>query len=207
MRTTLRTLFKPFRYAKYVVLSTIVNRFIFYVQRVRCTRFPRTSGWIVVENQGQITLGSGVVLNSASIYNPVGAFARCQLIAKPNADIVIEDHVGISSTTIVAFTHIHIGSHVTIGGDCKIYDSDFHSLVLAERTGRSTPDNVKSRPIHIRDGAFIGAHSIILKGVTIGENAIIGAGSVVTKDIPANEIWAGNPARCVGKVPSLPVHA
>jgi UDP-2-acetamido-3-amino-2,3-dideoxy-glucuronate N-acetyltransferase len=45
--------------------------------------------------------------------------------------------------------------------------------------------------------ASIGAGSVVLGGVTIGENAMIGAGSVVTKDIPANELWMGNPARFV----------
>lgn len=46
-------------------------------------------------------------------------------------------------------------------------------------------------------GASIGAASVILGGVTIGENALIGAGSVVTKDVPANQLWVGNPARFV----------
>lgn len=47
--------------------------------------------------------------------------------------------------------------------------------------------------------AFLGANTIITKPVSIGESAVVGAGSVVTKDIPAREIWAGNPARCIGK--------
>jgi len=47
----------------------------------------------------------------------------------------------------------------------------------------------------VKKGASIGANATILGGVTIGENALIGAGSVVTKNIPANEIWVGNPAK------------
>ena len=52
----------------------------------------------------------------------------------------------------------------------------------------------------IKDNAFIGSHSTILKGVTIGENAVIGACSLVSKDIPANEIWAGNPIKFIKKI-------
>ena len=46
-------------------------------------------------------------------------------------------------------------------------------------------------------GASIGAGATILPGIIIGENALIGAGSVVTKDVPANEIWVGNPAKFI----------
>ncbi len=53
----------------------------------------------------------------------------------------------------------------------------------------------------IKKGASIGANATILGGITIGENAIVGAGSVVTRDIPANQIWAGNPARFMSRVP------
>jgi acetyltransferase-like isoleucine patch superfamily enzyme len=59
--------------------------------------------------------------------------------------------------------------------------------------------DVSVAPVVIKDGAFIGGHSTILKGVTIGERAIVGAGSVVRQNIPADEIWAGNPAKSVRK--------
>lgn len=52
----------------------------------------------------------------------------------------------------------------------------------------------------IRKGASIGAGSVILCGIEIGEKAMIGAGSVVTKDVPAGELWVGNPARFVSKL-------
>ena len=63
------------------------------------------------------------------------------------------------------------------------------------------PDpGIGTKPVLIRQGAFIGAHSIILKGVTIGRHSVIGAGSVVTHDVPDNEIWAGNPAVFVKRI-------
>ncbi len=52
----------------------------------------------------------------------------------------------------------------------------------------------------IKEGASIGAGSVILGGVTIGKNVMVGAGSVVTKDIPNNELWFGNPAKFVKKI-------
>lgn len=54
----------------------------------------------------------------------------------------------------------------------------------------------------IKKNASIGAASVILGGITIGENAMIGAGSVVTKDVPANELWVGNPAKYIRKIES-----
>ena len=57
-----------------------------------------------------------------------------------------------------------------------------------------------SLPIHIGSNVWIGAHSVILPGVTIGENSVIGAGSIVTRDIPANVVAFGNPCRVMRKI-------
>ena len=55
-------------------------------------------------------------------------------------------------------------------------------------------------PVTIKDGVWIGAGTIILPGVTIGENSVIGAGSVVTKDIPANVVAVGSPCRVLREI-------
>jgi len=57
-----------------------------------------------------------------------------------------------------------------------------------------------TKPVILKDNVWIGDGAIICKGVTIGENSIIGAGSVVTKNVPANTIFAGNPARFVKSI-------
>ena len=60
-------------------------------------------------------------------------------------------------------------------------------------------EGTKTSPIVIEDDVFIGANSIICKGVHIGARSIIAAGSVVVKDIPRDEVWGGNPARFIRK--------
>ncbi|MDF4361245.1 DapH/DapD/GlmU-related protein, partial [Vibrio parahaemolyticus] len=55
-------------------------------------------------------------------------------------------------------------------------------------------------PVHIEDNVWIGANSVVLPGVTIGENSVIGAGSVVTKDIPSNVVAVGNPCRVLREI-------
>lgn len=51
----------------------------------------------------------------------------------------------------------------------------------------------------IQENAYLGMNTLVVKPVTIGKNSIVGAGSIVTKDIPDNEVWAGNPARFIRK--------
>ena len=65
---------------------------------------------------------------------------------------------------------------------------------------RSKNTGYEMKKTLVQKGASIGANATILGGVTIGQNALIGAGSVVTKDVPANEIWVGNPAKFLKKL-------
>lgn len=59
----------------------------------------------------------------------------------------------------------------------------------------STEHKFEYQPVEIKNNVFIGCNTIICKSIVVGENSVIGAGSVVTRDIPANEVWAGNPAK------------
>lgn len=62
---------------------------------------------------------------------------------------------------------------------------------------RSSNEGTKSAPVVIEDDVWVGAHCIILKGVTIGARSVIGAGSVVTKSISADCVAAGNPCKVI----------
>lgn len=128
-----------------------------------------------------------------------GGGTRLIIYVGRNGHIAIGNNVGISNSCFRIETELVIEDNVNIGGDCKIYDSDMHSVEYAYRM--KYPDtHKKMAPIRIKEGAWIGAHCIILKGVTIGSRSVIGAGSVITKDVPDNEIWAGNPAKCIKRL-------
>jgi acetyltransferase-like isoleucine patch superfamily enzyme len=181
-------------------IAGIPNRIFFWLQRMRFQ--PLMDGNVMVRGRtymyslkGAIHFGKGVEINSDLKSNPIGGSTRTILYAKPGARITIGDFTGISNSCLFAAKEILIGSHVLIGGDCKIYDTDFHSKNAEER--QTANEVVKTEKVEVKDNVFIGAHSIILKGVTIGENSIIAAGSVVTKDVPPNQIWGGNPAHYI----------
>lgn len=115
--------------------------------------------------------------------------------------LIIGNNTGISNAAITVKRRVEIGNNVMIGAGVRIYDMDFHPLESEFRYGKNKDDSkTRTAPVKINDGAFIGAGSIILKGVSIGKNSIVGAGSVVSKSIPAGEVWAGNPARRVKSI-------
>ena len=176
----------------------IINRISFILNGVSCEKGLRSRGKVYIYNGdlGKIHIGKNVSLNSADWANPIGSGNHIwiQIIGRESS-LSIGDETGISNTAITCATKVEIGKQCLIGSGCKIYDTDFHILPIQGKEKR-----INSAPIIIEDRVFIGAGSTILKGVRIGENSVVGAGSVVAKDIPANEVWAGNPARFVYKL-------
>ena len=148
--------------------------------------------------KGEIVIGDGFICSNRLTSNSVGIFQPCFFnIAASGSKITIGNNVGISGSTINAVTSVTIGDNTIIGSGCMISDTDSHPVIATERNMPDWPKYTKSKPINIGKNVFIGARSIIMKGVTIGDGAVVGAGSVVTKDIPANVIAAGNPAKIV----------
>jgi acetyltransferase-like isoleucine patch superfamily enzyme len=146
----------------------------------------------------RVSLGDDVLVNSRFDSNPAGLPHPTIFAAlESNSRIEIGDGTGISGASIVARSVINIGKRVLIGAGACIWDTDFHPLEPDLRRQHSTRA-AKCAPITIEDEVFIGARSIILKGVSIGRGAVIGAGTVVTRDVRAGDIVAGNPARRVG---------
>lgn len=144
-----------------------------------------------------ITIGKGFSFFNGFYLNPLNVNQIGGIATEQGSVITIGDNVGISSSLIWSHNSITIGNRVTIGAGCLIMDSDAHSLNYLDRGTPKDMINKESRPIVIEEDVFIGARSILLKGVTIGARSIIGAGSVVTKSIPADCKAAGNPARVI----------
>jgi len=97
--------------------------------------------------------------------------------------------------TLVDDTHIFIGDCVLIGPNVTIATAAHP--IEPELRRQAAQFNV---PVHIGNNVWIGANSVVLPGVTIGENSVIGAGSVVTRDIPANMVAVGNPCRVMREI-------
>jgi hypothetical protein len=152
-------------------------------------------GAIKIINKGNITIGENFKFNSGKNFNPIGGDTSLRLISKKDAAINIGSNVGISNSTIVSWNNITIEDNVRIGGGCKIWDTDFHSIEPDKRIWFEKMEDINVKPIRICKNVFIGGLSIILKGVTIGENSVVQAGSVVVANIPDNEVWGGAPAK------------
>lgn len=181
--------------------SNISTNIKFCCQNVSFTNFKSVGIPVInVSNDGHMTVGRDFRMNNGAKGNPIGCFQKCTIIVDRNATLTIGDNVGMSQTALIAADDITIGNNVKLGGGVCVWTTDFHSLDPEIRASKEDINHRAKAPVVIKDNAFIGAKSIILKGVTIGENSIVGAGSVVTKSIPDNEIWAGNPARLIRKI-------
>ena len=120
-----------------------------------------------------------------------------QIRVKRNADISMFIEIGDFSelgTNCIIQSNTIIGKNVIMGPDVKIYTKNhrFESVEIPMQYQGHTEDKVK-----IGNDVWIGANSVILPGVTIGDHSIIAAGSVVTKDVPSFAIVGGIPSKII----------
>ncbi len=158
-----------------------------------CTSYGRNlrTGVFVhfVQGTGVLELGDDVTVDGKSSFLFASRFSE-----RPT--LKIGDRTGIGHACM--FT---VGKRIDIGEDCRIagnvwmFDSPGHPSDPAARLTGAPPDPDQVRPITIGRNVWIGGHSIIFPGVTIGEGSVVAAGSVVTADVAAGVVVAGNPAR------------
>src|SRR5579884_846697 len=146
-----------------------------------------------------VKLGEGVKLSKfINLYGceigdetKIGAFVEIQKNAKVGSNCKVSSHTFICEGVTIE-DGVFVGHSVTFIND---------SYPRATANGRlQTESDWKVEKTLVKKGASIGSGATILSRVTIGENAIVGAGSVVTRDVPANAIVAGNPAKILRTV-------
>lgn len=156
-------------------------------------QIPGKVSWLI--EGSKLNIGDNFYLSSGNGVNPIASNLQADVYVEPGATLTIGNNVGMSSTRLWIHESARIGNNVKIGGCVLITDTDAHPMDYMAR--RSSNEGTKSAPVVIEDDVWVGAHCIILKGVTIGARSIIGAGSVVTKSIPADCVAAGNPCRVI----------
>jgi acetyltransferase-like isoleucine patch superfamily enzyme len=177
-------------------IETAITRIHFAINRVQIGKGFSTNGIPFIRNNGgRFVVGHSFILNNGFTFNVIGRTLPCAFNVGREGELIIGNHVGISHSAIVCHKRVEIGDDTMIGANCVIYDTDFHPLAPADRWNFKA--TVATREVIIGRNVFIGAHSTIMKGSRIGDNSIIGAGSLVTGSVPANQIWAGNPAKYI----------
>jgi len=153
--------------------------------RARVPLSVRLYGRIRLKGHGAVNFGHGVTLT--------GDIVPIEFVSHKDARISIGDHTFINyGSSISAYEHVKIGRHCFLGHYTLMVDRNEHGVERRE----ATPSPAQ---ITIEDHVWIGSRVVILPGVSIGHHSVIGAGSVVTRDIPANCLAVGSPARVVRK--------
>ena len=168
---------RPLRLAKNVLRAR------WHLRRIPKGPRTRATGKVFVNSRGDIRIGDRVRFDAKVL--PI------ELGCDENASLTIGDNTYINyGTSIAAAESVAIGKDCLIGTYVMIVDNDFHRLEPERRFEPPDP-----APTTLEDNVWIGGHSLVLKGVTIGENSVIAAGSVVTRDVPPNVVYGGNPAK------------
>ncbi len=133
-------------------------------------------------------IGEGTIVRDyVNLYGcRIGRDSKIAAYVEVQRGVVIGDRCKIEAFAFIP-TGVTIGNEVFVGPHV-CFTNDLHPRAVGDW-------NIT--PTVVRDGASIGAASVIVCGVTIGEGAMVGAGSVVTKDVPAGATVVGNPARSI----------
>lgn len=193
------------------ILNRVINIFISPIIRYKKyisigsrSYFLNTFSLNLLENsKNKITIGNKCIIGASIIFE------------SENAEVQIGNNVYLGDCKIISRSKVTFGNNILVSWGVYFYDHDSHSLNYMDRQKdleqvlldfenhkgnylkNKNWSNVNSKPIVIKDNAWIGMEATILKGVTIGEGAIVGAHSVVTKDVPPYTVVAGNPAKVI----------
>ncbi len=159
--------------ARYKLLNSNVS--IGRKLKVRCR--------LSIKGPGKVIIGDNVVVDGTT-------HTVTPWTSNKNASLIIGDNVFLNGTRFGCNKQIVIGNDCILA-DCRIMDTDFDSINPEKR---NDPEYIKSEPITIGNNVWIAMDSVVLKGVTIGDNSTVAARSVVYSDIPSNVVYGENPA-------------
>ncbi len=169
----------------------------------RCATIKGSNHYIGV--RASVVLMDGATKEQVLISD--NCWHKGRIIVQTGGVVILKPHSQIGENTdIFAVNRIEIGAYTAIAPNTTICDNNNHPVNPEKRKAmRVRPQGDDSKlwkhsanaPIIIGENCWIGANVRICKGVTIGDNSIVAACSVVTKDVPANCIVAGNPAKIV----------
>ena len=152
------------------------------------------------KNINNVKLGKDVkIFDFVNLYgcsiddgSKIGTFVEIQRGATIGKNCKISSHTFICEG-------VHIGDGVFVGHNVTFINDKMPRAVNPDGSLQTDAD-WKLEETFVKNGASIGSSSTIMCGITIGENSIVGAGAVVTKDVPANTVVAGVPAKVIKKL-------
>lgn len=176
---------RKLRYGFRMLLSYLKKPFwALFGVRLRGRQLLAAGARFVTEEKGSVILDPNNNVEAGTLVKAVGGSVKlggCYINRNCN---------------IIAMDEIVIESGVTIGPNVCIYDHDHNMAYLKDKTAAP----YMTAPVKIEKNAWISSNAVILKGVTVGSGAVVAAGAVVTKDVPANTVVGGIPAKKIGEI-------
>jgi acetyltransferase-like isoleucine patch superfamily enzyme len=177
-------------------LAATLLRFFWYepLFRSQCASVGegfQMEGLPYIHGSGRITIGANVTFGG----RPDFIFGNR---GETFPELTIGEHTYVGhACSFAVSSSVRIGRHCLLAAGVSVADYDGHPVDAARRrAGEPTPaDSI--RPVVIGDDVWVGANATILKGVHVGDRSVVAASAVVTRDVPADVVVAGNPARVV----------
>jgi acetyltransferase-like isoleucine patch superfamily enzyme len=189
------------------VLGLIVRRKLYPLLLKKCGSGVCFGKNVVLRHPNKIEIGDGVIIDDNCLIDAKGRtntgiqisdgvfVGRNSILSCKNGDIVLGRKVNIGfNSEVFSGSRVEIGDNTLVAAYCYFVGGD-HEASAVDRAVNEQGSS--SRGIRVAPGCWFGAAVKVLDGVSIGENAILGAGAVVTKDVPANTVSVGIPARVI----------
>jgi acetyltransferase-like isoleucine patch superfamily enzyme len=182
---------------KKIIALKIGNLFTYwfrlrYGKRISFGKNTILNGRFAFRGKGRLVIGDDVNMWAHKEKNEF-------ITLDEDAVIEIGDRCRLNGISIQCKKRVSVGNDCLIGS-AMILDTDYHSIHFEKR---NDPQFIKVSPVAIKNRVWLAGQSAILKGVTVHDDAVVGFRAVVAKDVPAQTVVAGNPAREITHIDPL----